>query len=114
MVDDRQLSSVLSEFAYTLATDFSIASILDHLVRQIVEIVPVTSAGVTLIQGGGDPHHVAASDESALRFERLQATFYTQAEELGTIASMADAKRRWARTLGAQAELHGCSAVVGP
>jgi diguanylate cyclase (GGDEF)-like protein len=72
VVDDRQLSSVLSEFAYTLATDFSIASILDHLVRQIVQVVPVTSAGVTLIQGNGDPHHVAASDESALRFERLQ------------------------------------------
>ncbi len=72
MVDDRQLSSVLSEFAYTLATDFSIASILDHLVRQIVQVVPVTSAGVTLIQGDGDPHHVAASDESALLFERLQ------------------------------------------
>ncbi len=72
VVDDRQLSSVLSEFAYTLATDFSIGSILDHLVRQIVQVVPATSAGVTLIQGDGDPHHVAASDESALRFERLQ------------------------------------------
>jgi rubrerythrin len=41
-----------------------------------------------------------------LRFERLQATFYTQAEELGTIASMPDAKRRWARTLGAHERAH--------
>lgn len=41
-----------------------------------------------------------------LRFERLQATFYTQAEELGTIASMGDAKRRWARTLGAHERAH--------
>ena len=41
-----------------------------------------------------------------LRFERLQATFYTQAEELGTIASMKDAKRRWARTLGAHERAH--------
>jgi hypothetical protein len=41
-----------------------------------------------------------------LRFERLQATFYTQAEELGTIASMADGKRRWARTLGAHERAH--------
>jgi hypothetical protein len=41
-----------------------------------------------------------------LRFERLQATFYTQAEEMGTIASMGDAKRRWARTLGAHERAH--------
>ena len=41
-----------------------------------------------------------------LRFERLQATFYTQADELGTIATMADAKRQWARTLGAHERAH--------
>jgi hypothetical protein len=41
-----------------------------------------------------------------LRFERLQATFYTQAEELGTIASMPSAKQRWARTLGAHERAH--------
>ena len=46
-VDDGRLVGVLSEFAFTLATDFSILSILDHLVRQIVGILPVTSAGVT-------------------------------------------------------------------
>jgi rubrerythrin len=42
----------------------------------------------------------------ALRFERLQATFYTQADELGTIGRMHDAKRRWARTLGAHERAH--------
>jgi rubrerythrin len=42
----------------------------------------------------------------ALRFERLQATFYTQAEELGTIATMSAAKQRWARTLGAHERAH--------
>jgi hypothetical protein len=41
-----------------------------------------------------------------LRFERLQATFYTQAEELGTIRSMASAKQDWARTLGAHERAH--------
>ena len=41
-----------------------------------------------------------------LRFERLQATFYTQAEELGTIGRMADAKQEWARTLGAHERAH--------
>jgi ferritin-like protein len=41
-----------------------------------------------------------------LRFERLQATFYTQAEELGTVARMSRAKREWARTLGAHERTH--------
>ncbi len=41
-----------------------------------------------------------------LRFERLQATFYTEAEELGTIATMSPEKRRWAQTLGAHERAH--------
>lgn len=41
-----------------------------------------------------------------LRFERLQASFYTQAEELRTIARMAEAKQEWARTLGAHERAH--------
>jgi hypothetical protein len=41
-----------------------------------------------------------------LRFERLQATFYTQAEEMGTIARMSAAKRSWAKTLGAHERAH--------
>jgi diguanylate cyclase (GGDEF)-like protein len=72
-VDDGRLVGVLSEFAFTLATDFSILSILDHLVRQIVGILPVTSAGVTLIDPDEVPRYVAASDDEALRFEELQS-----------------------------------------
>jgi hypothetical protein len=51
-----------------------------------------------------------------LAFERLQATFYTQAEELGTIATMSDAKRRWAQTLGAHERAHVriIKQVLGP
>src|SRR5215210_954652 len=41
-----------------------------------------------------------------LRFERLQATFYTQAHETGTIAKMAAAKKDWAETLGAHERAH--------
>ncbi len=72
MVDEGKLSAVLSDFARTLATDFPIQRILDHLVGRIVEILPITAAGVTLISGGNAPQYIAASDESAMRFERLQ------------------------------------------
>ena len=73
MVHEERLSALLSEFARTLATDLPIQGILDHLVGRIVEVLPITAAGVTLISAGTAPHYIAASDESALHFERLQA-----------------------------------------
>jgi diguanylate cyclase (GGDEF)-like protein len=72
MASESQLSEVLSDFARTMVTDFPIQSILDHLVKRIVEIMPVTAAGVTLISPGVDPRYIAASSEAALQFEKLQ------------------------------------------
>jgi diguanylate cyclase (GGDEF)-like protein len=69
---EQQLSDVLSNFARTMLTDFPIQGILDQLVRRIVEIMPITGAGVTLISESTSPHYVAASDGAALRFEQLQ------------------------------------------
>ncbi len=67
-----QLADVLSEFAQTMVTDFPIQGILDHLVKRIVDIMPITAAGVTLISPVLDPRYVAASNGSALLFEKLQ------------------------------------------
>src|SRR5450755_4619825 len=71
-MDDSDLSRVLSEFARTLTTDFPIQGILDHLVKRIVEVLPISAAGVALISPASPPHYSAASDASALRFERIQ------------------------------------------
>ena len=68
----EDLSDVLREFARTMVTDFPIQGILDHLVKRIVEILPVTGAGVTLISPTLHPRYVAASNASAHAFERLQ------------------------------------------
>src|ERR1700722_12932935 len=73
MSADRELSDVLSEFARTMLTDFPIQGILDQLVKRIVEVLPITSAGVTLISPNRNPRYVAASEEAALRYEELQA-----------------------------------------
>jgi diguanylate cyclase (GGDEF)-like protein len=73
MVDEARLSVVLGEFARTMSTDFSIQRILDHLVERIVEILPVTAAGVTLISDYLDPRYIAASNDAALRYEKLQS-----------------------------------------
>jgi diguanylate cyclase (GGDEF)-like protein len=69
----KDLAGVLSEFARTMVTDFPIQGILDHLVKRIVDVMPVTAAGVTLIAAELEPQYVAASDPSALRYERLQS-----------------------------------------
>jgi len=71
-VPKAELSDVLSEFAQTMVTNFPIQKILDHLVKRIVDIMPITSAGVTLIDPARQPRYVAASDGAALRFEKLQ------------------------------------------
>jgi diguanylate cyclase (GGDEF)-like protein len=68
----EELSDVLSEFARTMLTNFPIQGILDHLVKRIVDIMPVTAAGVTLISPDTKPRYVAASNGQALRFEKLQ------------------------------------------
>jgi hypothetical protein len=41
-----------------------------------------------------------------LRFERLQASFYTEAETTGTVGRMQAPKQRWAETLGAHERAH--------
>ena len=72
MGNDEKLAEVLSEFARTMLTNFSIEGILDRLVERIVDVMPVTGAGVTLMSPEGVPRYVAASDRAALGFERLQ------------------------------------------
>jgi diguanylate cyclase (GGDEF)-like protein len=67
-----KLANVMSEFARAMLTEFPIQVSLDHLVRRIVEIVPITAAGVTLITPGIEPRWVAASNAEALRYETLQ------------------------------------------
>jgi GAF domain-containing protein len=69
----EELADVLSEFARTMVTDFPIERILDHLVERIVDVMPITGAGVTLISDTLDPQYVAASNASALRYEQLQS-----------------------------------------
>lgn len=51
-----------------------------------------------------------------LRFEYLQAAFYTEAEQIGTIGRMTARKQQWARVLGAHERAHVriIKQVLGP
>ena len=68
----RGLSDVMSEFAQALVRDFSIQATLDQLVLRVVDVLSVTGAGISLITDGNAPGYVAASNDDALRCERLQ------------------------------------------
>jgi diguanylate cyclase (GGDEF)-like protein len=70
--DEPLLADVVSEFARTMPPDSSVQAIIDHLVERIIEILPISSAGVTLLPRSSEHRYVAASDASALGYELLQ------------------------------------------
>jgi diguanylate cyclase (GGDEF)-like protein len=113
---EAQLSDVLSEFARTMVTDFAIQDILDRLVERIVEIFPISGAGVALISAGIEPRFVAASDDAAMRFEQLQIELAEgpclAAYRTGEAISVADlgTERRFVR-FGPRARDEGLAAV---
>jgi serine phosphatase RsbU (regulator of sigma subunit) len=71
-MDEQRLTTVLVEFARTLIGDFSIQKILDHLVDRVVEVIPISGAGVLLMDSDTEHHFVAASDDVILGVETLQ------------------------------------------
>jgi diguanylate cyclase (GGDEF)-like protein len=72
MVDEGKLAQVLCSLARTMITESPMQGIADQLVKCIVEVLPVTSAGVTLIVPETGSRYTAATDESALRYGQLQ------------------------------------------
>ena len=63
---------MLADFARTMLTDFPIQAILDELVRRIVDVLPITGAGVTVMSLGSAARYFAGSDDAARQFEELQ------------------------------------------
>lgn len=104
---DEALSDALAQlFGSTRAGFFRTAALGSAAMLAGLTAPPEADAAVTdvdILQFG-------------LRFERLQATFYTQADELGTIATMSSPKQKWARTLGAHERAHVriIKQVLGP
>jgi len=60
--EHERLVDVLAEFAATMVTDSSVHGVLDYLVTRIVDVLPITAAGATLLWLSGEPRYVAASD----------------------------------------------------
>ncbi len=69
---NEKLAEVLAEFAQNLNEGFRVQEILDHLVQKIVEMLPVTAAGVMVMGPNDDLHFVAASNDGIGEIETLQ------------------------------------------
>lgn len=69
---DTSLAGLLAEFAHTLVGGFDIQEILDHLVARIVDVLPVTGAGVMVMGQADELHFVAASNDPIRQIEALQ------------------------------------------
>jgi GAF domain-containing protein len=72
MVNHQRLAGVLTDFARNLVTDYRIDDMLDMLCREVVEIMPVTGAGVMLTDEPGDLRFVSASNDLIQEIESLQ------------------------------------------
>ncbi len=68
----EKLAGLLVEFAQTVGEGYQIQEILDHLVGRIVDVLPVTGAGVMLIGLDDALHFVAASNAPILKIQTLQ------------------------------------------
>lgn len=71
---DQPLTKVLIEFAEILGTDFSVQAILEHLVKRILDILPVTGIGVMLTGDAQELHLVADSNGSPDQIPRAAVT----------------------------------------
>jgi hypothetical protein len=94
---DEALSEALSEIYGSTRAEFLLTTALGGAAMLGALLAPSTAAGAV-----GDVGIL----RFGLRFEYLQSTFYTQAEEIGTVHRMPAAKQEWAQVLGAHERAH--------
>lgn len=71
-MDQRRFTAVLVEFARTLTADFSVQRTLDHLVERVLEVLPVTGAGVLMMDRADNHYFLSATDDVIRSIEGLQ------------------------------------------
>jgi hypothetical protein len=104
---DEALSGALAELYGSTRAQFLRTAVLGGAAMLGELLAPSPAVGVT---------RDADVLKFALRFEYLQSTFYTEADELGTVQRMARPKQQWAQVLGAHERAHVkiIKQVLGP
>ena len=67
-----KVGELLTAFARTLVTDYSVEDMLDRVCAEVVSVLAVTGAGVMLADEAGELRFVAASDDVVRQIEALQ------------------------------------------
>jgi ferritin-like protein len=111
MTGDRPLA--LSDVDRDGALHDAIAALHGETRADFVRRATLGSAAMLAVLAAPAPASAATTAQAdidilnfGLRFERLQASFYTEADSMGTVAKMAARKQQWARTLGAHERAH--------
>lgn len=71
-IDNTRLLEALRGFVSRLVTDYDLTRVLDHLAHTVVDVLPVTGAGVAVADEGGHLQFIVATDESVREVEELQ------------------------------------------
>ncbi len=72
MTQAGNFSSVLTDFALTMASDIPVQAMVDELVRRICDILPIDGAGVILMDALSAPQLLAASSHQVKQMEETQ------------------------------------------
>lgn len=72
MANHARLAAVLGEFAHALLQPDDVAGLLERLCRRVVDVLPVTGAGVMLRTPAGGLAFATATDDRLVRLGRLQ------------------------------------------
>jgi hypothetical protein len=94
---DEALSEAIAELYGQTRADFLLGTALGGAAMLAALIAPPESAAKVSDLG---------ILNFGLRFERLQATFYTEADSIGTVHRMPADKQQWAEVLGAHERAH--------
>src|SRR5581483_1423416 len=109
--DEELLTSVLSEFAHTLAGRFDVSEVLYRLAEHVIEILGVAGAGVSVVDDGGRLRPVTAPNELTRTLESVEEEHQQgpcvdafHSGEVVVVSRLAEDAHRWPEWSAAAAE----------
>lgn len=117
--DEELLTSVLSEFAHTLASRFEVSEVLYRLVEHVIQILGVDGAGVSVVDENGKLRPVTVPNELTHKLESVEEAHQQgpcidafHHADVVSVEQLDEVSHQWPDWCKAAAEL-GVHAVLG-
>lgn len=117
--DEELLTSVLSEFAHTLANRFEVSEVLYRLAEHVIQILGVDGAGVSVVDEHGNLRPVTVPNELTRKLESVEEAHQQgpcidafHHGEVVVVEQLDDRAHQWPDWCKAASEL-GVHAVLG-